>query len=214
MIKSAVQYRKERRGMFTTNYAEMNAFVRLKSDSVRPELQYQFVIATVVDHGRTILGRHGISCHVLCLRPKSRGSVKLKTANYKDAPLIDPAILEHPDDVDCMVEGAKRANDLIMGSSDLGARIKENIFAGHCKTDVEWEQNIRERTDTNYHPVGSCRMGTDESAVVDSRTLKVNGVEGLRVADASVMPTIPGGNTTAPTMLIGEKCAAFIMSSL
>jgi len=86
------------------------------------------------------------------------------------------------------------------------------LFTADCKTDVDWEDIIRERADTNYHPVGTCRMGTDPGAVVDARSLKVNGIEGLCVSDASVMPRLTGGNTTAPTILIAEKCADFILS--
>ena len=111
-----------------------------------------------------------------------------------------------------MVEGAKRVDRIIKASSQLGPRIKSDLFTANCKTDADWEAVIRARADTNYHPVGTCRMGTDAKAVVDARSLKVNGVEGLRVSDASVMPAITGGNTTAPTVLISEKCAAFVLA--
>lgn len=212
MAKQWGRYRSERRGMFTSNFAEINGFMRLTPESLRPEVQYEFVVALAIDHARKIEPRHGLSCHILSLRPKSRGTVKLQSNRWSDAPLIDPNFLDHPDDVREMVEGAKRIDRIIKQSSQLGMTIKEDMFTAHCRTDADWEAVIRARADTNYHPVGTCRMGTDSAAVVDARNLKVNGVEGLRVSDASVMPVITGGNTTAPTVLISEKCAEFILS--
>ncbi len=212
LFKNMLRYRKERRGMFATNFAEINGFLRLKHDSPRPEVQYHFVIAPVVNHGRTFVRQHGFSCHILCLRPKSRGSVKLRSSNFEDAPLIDPAILSHPDDMACIIAGAKKMRDVITSSTTLSSLITKDMFTENCQTDREWEAVIRKHADTNYHPVGTCRMGIDNDAVVDARTLKVNGLEGLRISDASVFPTIPGGNTTAPTLMVGERCADFILS--
>lgn len=206
------RYKRERRGMFTSNFAEVNGFLKLSPDSPRPEVQYEFVVGLAIDHARTLERRHGLSCHILDLRPQSRGSLKLKSADHRDAPLIDPAFLEHPDDVRRMVAGTKRLHQIIINSREVGPRIKKDLFTSHCKTDKDWEEVIRARGDTNYHPVGSCRMGTDPDAVVDARSLKVVGVEGLRISDASVMPRITGGNTTAPTMMIAEKCASFILA--
>ncbi len=206
------RYKAERRGMFTSNFAEVNGFMRLTKQSPRPEVQYEFVVGLAINHARTLEPRHGLSCHILSLRPKSRGTLKLKSKQWNDAPLIDPNFLDHPDDVRELVEGAKRIDRLVKASKQLGTRIKRDLFTADCHTDADWEAVIRERTDTNYHPVGSCRMGTDSRAVVDARSLKVNGLEGLRISDASVMPAITGGNTTAPTVLISEKCAEFILA--
>ena len=206
------RYRREKRGMFASNIAEVNGFMRLSPDSPRPEIQYEFVVGLTVDHARRIEPRHGLSCHVLDLRPDSRGTVKLQSADHRDSMLIDPNFLDHPDDLRKMIEGSRRVHNIITNSSQFGPRIVRDLFTSHCKSDADWEDIIRERADTNYHPVGTCRMGIDDAAVVDSRTLKVNGVEGLRVSDASVMPRITGGNTTAPTMLIAEKCAAFVLA--
>ena len=198
--------------MFASNFAEVNGFMRLTPESARPEVQYEFVVGLAIDHARKIEPRHGLSCHILCLRPKSRGTLKLKSKDWREAPLIDPNFLDHPDDVHELVEGAKRIDRMVKASTQLGSRIKKDLFTANCRTDADWEAVIRARTDTNYHPVGTCRMGTDAAAVVDARSLKVNGVDGLRISDASVMPTITGGNTTAPTVLISEKCAEFILS--
>lgn len=205
------RYKAERRGMFASNFAEVNGFMRLTPESPRPEVQYEFVVGLAVDHARKLEPRHGLSCHILCLRPKSRGSVKLRSNRWEDAPLIDPNFLDHPEDVREMVEGAKRLDRIVKQSTQLGPRIKQDLFTADCRTDADWEAVIRARADTNYHPVGTCRMGTDDRAVVDARSLKVNGVESLRVSDASVMPAVTGGNTTAPTVMISEKCAGFIL---
>lgn len=212
MWKQWGRYQSERRGMFTSNFAEVNGFMRMTPQSPRPEMQYEFVVGLAVDHARKLEPRHGMSCHILCLRPKSRGSVKLQSNRWNDAPLIDPNFLDHPDDVRELVRGAKRIDRLVKQSKQLGPRIKQDLFTADCHTDADWEAVIRQRADTNYHPAGTCRMGMDVRAVVDARSLKVNGVDGLRVSDASVMPTLPGGNTTAPTVLISEKCAEFILS--
>lgn len=206
------RYQRERRGMFSSNFAEVNGFMRLGPQSLRPEVQYEFVVGLAVDHARKLEPRHGLSCHILGLRPKSRGSVKLKSARWQDAPLIDPNFFDHPEDVREMVEGAKRLDRIVKASRGLAPRIKQDLFTAHCRSDADWAAVIRERADTNYHPVGTCRMGTDDKAVVDARSLKVRGVQGLRVSDASVMPAIVGGNTTAPTVMISEKCAQFILS--
>ena len=206
------RYRHERRGMFASNFAEVNGFLRLSPDSPRPEVQYEFVVGLAIDHARKIEPRHGLSCHILDLRPSSRGAVKLQSRNHKDSMLIDPNFLDTEDDVRRMVEGTKRLHNIITNSRQVGPRIKKDLFTADCRTDKDWEDIIRARADTNYHPVGTTRMGTDDMAVVDARNLKVKGVEGLRVSDASVMPRLTGGNTTAPTLMIGEKCADFILS--
>lgn len=204
------KYKATGRGMFCSNFAEVNGFLRLAPDSPRPELQYEFVIGLAVDHARKLEPRHGLSCHILCLRPKSRGTLQLKSARWQDAPLIDPNFLDHPDDVRQMIEGSKRLDRIVMRSPTLAPLIKRSLFTAHCKTDADWEDVIRARADTNYHPVGTCRMGTDPDAVVDARSLRVVGLQGLRISDASVMPAITGGNTTAPTLMISEKCADFV----
>lgn len=206
------RYQRERRGMFASNFAEVHGFMRLTPDSPRPEIQYEFVVALAINHARTLEPRHGLSCHIVHLRPTSRGTVKLASTNHRDSLLIDPNFLGTDEDVRYMIDGAKRIHNIVTNSREVAPMIEKDLFTADCRTDADWEDVIRSRTDTNYHPVGTCRMGTDDQAVVDARTLKVNGVEGLRIADASVMPRITGGNTTAPTMLIGEKCADFILS--
>ena len=208
LAKAYRRWRQERRGMLATNYAEVTGFMRLTPDSPKPEIQYEFVFGIQVDHGRKIVSRHGISCHVLLLHPRSRGTVTLATPDYRDEPLLDLNYLSHPDDLKTIVEGTKRT-DAIFKTPTLRPLVKRAMFTEHCRTDDEWAEVIRNRAGTNYHPVGTCKMGDGPDAVVDAR-LKVHGVHGLRVIDSSIMPKIVGGNTMAPTIMIGEKGAAMI----
>lgn len=128
------------------------------------------------------------------------------------APVIDPAFLSAPDDLDVLTKGAKMTRD-ILRSPALSQQLGEEFFLTPELSDEDWHHHIRARADTIYHPVGTCRMGTDEGAVVDTE-LKVNGVEGLRVIDASVMPRLTSGNTNAPTIMIAEKASDIILKTL
>ncbi|OXJ07136.1 GMC family oxidoreductase [Burkholderia sp. HI2500] len=202
------QYRNSRTGTLTTNFAEGGAFLKTRPDLDRPDVQMHFVVGPVSDHGRKVRLGHGLSCHVCLLRPKSRGSVKLRSADPLDAPLIDPAFLEHDDDLEVLVEGYKLTRRL-MAAPAMARFVTEDLFASRSRSDDDIRALLRERTDTVYHPVGTCRMGNDALAVVDSQ-LRVRGTEGLRVVDASIMPTLVGANTNAPTIMIGEKASDLI----
>ncbi|WP_412529813.1 GMC family oxidoreductase [Burkholderia lata] len=202
------QYRNSRTGTLTTNFAEGGAFLKTHPDLDRPDVQMHFVVGPVSDHGRKVQLGHGLSCHVCLLRPKSRGSVKLRSADPLDAPLIDPAFLEHADDLEVLVEGYKLTRRL-MAAPAMAQFVTEDLFASRSRSDDDIRALLRERTDTVYHPVGTCRMGNDALAVVDSQ-LRVRGTEGLRVVDASIMPTLVGANTNAPTIMIGEKASDLI----
>ncbi len=208
LAKAYRRWRRERRGMLATNFAEVTGFMRLTPESPQPEIQYEFVFAILVDHGRKMIAKHGISCHVLLLHPKSRGTVALATRDFRDPPLLDLNYLSHPDDLTTMVEGTKRT-DAIFKTPTLRRLVKRAMFTAHCRTDEEWAEVIRNRAGTNYHPVGTCTMGSGPDAVVDAR-LRVHGLQALRVVDASIMPKIVGGNTMAPAIMIGEKGADMI----
>ena len=201
-------YRKERRGLWTSNFAEAGAFLKTKPELSAPDIQLHMVTALVDDHGRKKHFTQGYSCHVCLLRPRSRGSVQLASANPDDLPLIDPAFLDDPQDLEDMVAGYKVTRD-IMEAPSLKRWMKKDMFTENVKSDDEIREVIRQRTDTVYHPVGTCKMGTDDSAVVDPQ-LRVHGLEGLRVIDASIMPTLIGGNTNAPAMMIAEKAVDMI----
>ena len=201
-------WRRDGRGALTTNFAEAGGFARTRADLERPDVQFHFLIAFSDDHGRRRhFGRYGVSCHVCVLRPKSVGRLTLAGADPMLAPVIDPNFLAAQEDVRTLIDGY-RMTQTIMGQSAFARyRLQEVHLSGTDEKDVE--RMIRNRADSIYHPVGTCRMGADPLAVVDDR-LRVRGVAGLRVVDASVMPTLIGGNTNAPTIMIAEKAVDLI----
>ncbi len=209
-IKEILRYRRERKGLLTTNGAEGGGFLRRFPDSPTPDFQLHFVVGMIDDHLRKMHWGHGYSCHVCLLRPKSVGTISLASADPLAAPNIDPKYLDHPDDLEAMVDGFKLTRKIMDAPALTNIRSGELYTAG-VHSDDEIREELKTRADTVYHPVGTCKMGKDAMAVVDSR-LRVHGLEGLRVVDASIMPTLIGGNTTAPTMMIGEKAAEMIRS--
>jgi len=191
-------------GILTTNFAEAGAFLRTREGLARPDVQLHFVVGLVDDHARKLHYGYGVSCHVAVLRPKSRGRVGLQSADPRAAPRIDPAFLAEADDLATLVAGVRRAREIMEGAPLAPHRGAELFTEG--TGDEALVAQIRRRADTIYHPVGTCRMGSDAMSVVDA-TLRVHGIEGLSVVDASVMPTLVGGNTNAPTVMIAEKAA-------
>jgi choline dehydrogenase-like flavoprotein len=208
LVKQIGRYRKERRGLITTNYAECGGFLKSRPELDKPNLQLHFVIAVVDNHARTMHTGHGISCHVCLLNPRARGSVKLSGKHVDDPLLIDFKFLEDAQDLQDMIDGYKVTQKLMQAPA-LSEKIKEDMFTANVQSDDEIREILRQRVDTVYHPVGSCKMGVDEMAVVDPE-LKVYGIEGLRVVDASIMPTVVNGNTNAPTVMIAEKAVDLI----
>lgn len=210
MYKAAQQWRRQRRGMLTTPGAEITGFMNLTPESAMPEIQFYFVTVLAFDHGQDMFMKHGMSAHAVLLHPKSRGTVKLASANFKDEPLLDFNYLAHPDDLAALMEGCKRI-DAVFDTPTMRARVKRKLVTENLRTDNDWIEMIRRQSGTVYHPVGTCKMGvaSDPMAVVDTR-LNVHGLEGLRIVDSSIMPTICGGNTMAPTIMIGEKAADMI----
>lgn len=208
LLQEIKRYRRERRGQIASNFAEGGGFLKTRPELNAPDIQLHFVTALVEDHARKLRLGHGFSCHVCVLRPKSRGRVWLADVDPHSAPLVDPNFLGAAEDLQVLVEGFKMTRAL-MDAPALAALRSEECFTAHVKTDADIENVLRERVDTVYHPVGSCKMGADAMAVVDAQ-LCVHGVEGLRVVDASIMPTLIGGNTNAPAIMIGEKAADMI----
>ena len=207
-LREIGRYRRERRGMITSNFAEGGGFLKTRPEMSAPNVQLHFVVALVKNHARDLGIGHGLSCHVCLLRPKSRGSVKLASREAGAVPLIDPGFLQDPDDVRQLIEGF-RITRALMRAPSMKAHWTHEVWGSNASTDAEIETLLRQRVDTVYHPVGSCKMGVDEMAVVDPQ-LRVHGMLGLRVVDASIMPTLIGGNTNAPAMMIGEKAAQMI----
>lgn len=208
-LRGIFEWRDLRTGMLTTNFAEAGGFIKSSPDESRPDLQLHFVIGKLIDHGRKATWGHGYSCHVCVLRPKSRGSVSLASNDPLAAPLIDPAFMQDADDVQRMVKGFKIMRGIMNQSALAGFAGKELPMSATAQTDAQIEHYIRSHGDTIYHPVGTCRMGSGELDVVDAR-LRVHGIQGLRVVDASIMPHLISGNTNAPTIMIAEKAADMI----
>ena len=197
-------------GMFTSTVAEAGGFIKSNDEIDIPDMQLHFAPAMVVDHGRKSVWGHGLSCHVCLLRPKSRGEVTLNSSDPNDDPKIDPKFLSHPDDMRALVEGYKKMM-MILNEEPVSKYTSNHVERPiDLNNDKDIEQAIREEADTVYHPVGTCKMGNDDMSVVDEK-LKVYGIDGLRVVDASIMPTLIGGNTNAPTIMIGEKASDMIL---
>jgi choline dehydrogenase-like flavoprotein len=214
-LKSAlgiVEWLRKRSGPLTSPYAEAGGFAKSRPDVEVPDLQFHFVPVLLEDHGRTKVAAHGYSCHVCVLRPHSRGTVRLAGRDPAMAPLIDPAFLSDDRDVQTLLDGYKLMRR-ILEAAPLARHGGRDRHTAGVTDDAALIEIIRNRADTVYHPVGTARMGSDEEAVCDPQ-LRVRGVEALYVADASVMPQVVSGNTNAPSIMIGERCADFVNGQL
>jgi len=198
----------EGRGPLTSNVAEAGGFLRTRDDMEAPDIQLHFAPARFQSEGLVPGEGHGFALGACVLKPKSRGFVALGSPDPTAKPLIVHHYLEHPDDVASMVAGVKTCLE-ISATGKLGELATGMLIGPDSNSDEDIEAHCRQRLQTLYHPVGTCRMGDDPTAVVD-RELKVRGVEGLRVVDASVMPTVPRGNTNAPVIALAERAADLI----
>ncbi|PWC31722.1 GMC family oxidoreductase N-terminal domain-containing protein [Azospirillum sp. TSO22-1] len=206
------RYKKERRGLLTSNISEAGGFLKSRPDLDRPDLQLHFCISPVDDHGRKRHYARGFSVHVCGLRPESRGTVRLAGPDAHVAPLIDPRYLSAPEDLETLLRGVRLVHRILAAPSISRIPAKP-LYDTSRESDETLRELIRARADTIYHPVGTCRMGADARSVVDPQ-LRVRGLEGLRVADASVMPSIVSGNTQAPSAMIGEKAADLMLAGI
>jgi len=208
-LQGILQWRRHRTGLLTTNFAEAGGFIKSQASEARPDLQLHFVVGKLIDHGRSLSWGHGFSCHVCLLQPKSSGSIRLASKDPLALPLVDPDFLSHHDDMARLVRGFKLMRNILQQPALATFGGRELAATASAQTDAQIERVIRDYADTIYHPVGSCRMGNTEMDVVDAQ-LRVHGLQGLRVVDASIMPRIVSGNTNAAVMMIAEKAADMI----
>jgi choline dehydrogenase-like flavoprotein len=213
LLRGILQYRRERRGVITSNFAECGGFLKSRPDLEIPDIQLHFGMSIVDDHGRKRHRGTGFACHFCLLRPNSRGTVQLASPDPLAAPLIDPNFLGEAEDLEAMVAGFKTTQRL-MQTPAMRALQTRDLFTSHVRTDDDIRDVLRARVDTVYHPVGTCKMGVDDAMAVVDPALRVHGLSGLRVVDASIMPTLIGGNTNAPTIMIGEKAADMIRGEI
>lgn len=199
-----------KQGFLSSNVAESGGFIKSSPSRERPNIQFHFLPAYLRDHGRKLAPGYGFTLHICDLLPKSRGYVGLKTPDPLTDPLIQPNYLSAPEDVDTLIQGFK-AGRRILEAPALAAHSKGEVQPGKAvQSNDEIITFIRRNAETIYHPVGTCRMGADESSVVDPE-LKVRGVERLRIVDASIMPSLVAGNTNAPTMALAENAAEIML---
>ncbi len=210
LLRGVHEWRRQRSGALTSNVAEAGAFFHTEAGLRASDIELEFVVAMVDDHSRKLYFGHGFGLHVTLTRPGSRGELRLQSADTRDSLLIDPRYFSDPDDLPRLVRGVQKSLDII--NDDALAPWRGAMIRPLHRDDPDAiAQELRAHADTEYHPVGTCRMGaaSDGASVVDAR-LRVHGVQGLRVADASIMPSITTGNTNAPTLMIGERCAALL----
>lgn len=209
-LMTGMQYAFFKTGLAASQGLESGAFLKTRPELEIPDIQLHFVAAMMRDHARTKSDRHGFTVHVCQLRPESRGYVALKSTNPADHALIQPNYLSSENDRRTMRDGVRIVRNIIAQKAMDPYRGPEFWPGADKQSDAEIDAWIRDSAETIYHPVGSAKMGTDPMAVVDTKC-RVRGLEGLRVVDASVMPTLVGGNTNAPTIMIAEKISDEIL---
>ena len=207
--KALLEYLLRRTGPLTSSVAEAFAFIRSRPGLPAPDLQFHFGPAYFVDNGFDEYDGHAITTGPVLVKPRSRGWVRLRSADPGAKPRILTNSLVEDEDVAALRAGLERARE-IAAAGPLAEVVGRELFPGpEVDTEEAIVADIRRRVELLYHPVGTCRMGGGAEAVV-SPDLRVHGIEGLRVVDASVMPVIPNGNTNAPTIMIAEKAADLI----
>lgn len=203
-------YRESKMGLLTSNLGEAGGFVRLNPDAPAPELQYHFGPDWFIRHGFETPEGHGFTILAGMVSTQSVGELKLQSSDPLAPPQIDFACLSEYADVEILLAGIRLGREIVSASAFDQYRGEEFLPGADVTSEGDLVQYIREFSTTIYHPAGSCKMGSDRMAVVDER-LRVHGIDGLRVADASIMPHIINANTNAPCIMIGEKAAAMIL---
>lgn len=212
MVPDVLRYLATRRGLLTSAAAQVGLFLRSDAHTDVPDLQIQMRPFSMISKSGMYKADRAPALTASCtlLRPHSIGSVTLRSANPKDAPHMVANYLTDERDIQPLIEGIRVVRK-IFDASPFKAHFKDEMLPGRdYQTDDELARYLRANAQSMYHPVGTCRMGLDAEAVVDQE-LRVKGIEGLRVVDASVMPRIPSGNTNAPTIMIAEKAADMML---
>ncbi|MEC7490216.1 MAG: GMC family oxidoreductase N-terminal domain-containing protein [Pseudomonadota bacterium] len=203
------KYLMTHRGFWSSNLVEGGGFIRTLPDLDRPDIQIVFVPGKRGQNGRLIGWGHGFSATAVLLRPHSRGEIRLVSSSPDVSPEIDPRFFEDDRDLNGLIRGFREVLRITGSPSFQDIRRRELSPGRKFETEEAFSEWVRESATTIFHPVGTCRMGSDKTSVVDPE-LRVRGIDGLRVADASIMPTIIGGNTNAPVIMIAEKAAGMI----
>ncbi len=213
-LKGCYDYFLLKKGEFTSNYVQAIGFIKSNPNLSTPDLQWHFAPSMHTNSAlnlKPIFKHYGYTLMLCYLHPKSRGKITLKNADPLIKPCIDANYLREESDLDAMVMGFKKSRELLAQQSFTPYFLKEHQPGSHVETDAEIKDYIRHFSETIYHPVGTCKMGNDHMSVVDPATLKMHGLENIRIMDASIMPTITSGNTNAPTTMIAEKGADLIL---
>ena len=216
LLKNALdpfRYLFRKKGKLESSITQAGAFLRTSEELGVPDVQLHFIPLLYDDSGRDLklMSKNGYSCHVCVLRPKSSGRMTLRSSDPDAPPRIDLNFFDHPDDRKTLVNGLRLARKILAAPSFDNYRGAELNPGPDAQSDEEILARAKARLGLVYHPVGTCKMGSDDLAVVDDE-LKVHGLDALRVVDASIMPTLIGGNTNAPTMVIAEKAADLILA--
>jgi choline dehydrogenase len=210
-IGVALEYLFYGTGPGTSNVAEAGAFAISALGAATPDIQYHFIPAQVVNHARTPMDGDGVTVHACCLRPQSRGEIRLASTDPLQPPVMDPNYLA-ADYLKVLIAGLRQGRDILAAQAFRPWLGEERLPGPAVQSNAELEDFIRATAETEYHPVGTCKMGSDPMAVVDEK-LRVRGIERLRVIDASIMPAIVSGNTNAPVIMIAEKAAEMMLAA-
>ncbi|MGJ8609565.1 MAG: GMC family oxidoreductase [Octadecabacter sp.] len=209
-VRSALRWLKDRSGPMSLSAGQLGVFAKTSPDLATPDVQFHFLRFTASERGRNLDRFSGFTVTMCQLRPESRGHVRITSADHRDKPSIQPNYLSKAKDRDVMVKGMHLVRK-VAGQPAMKDYIAAEYAPGpKIQNDADMLEYVRAKGSTIFHPSSTCRMGADTGAVVDAR-LKVNGIDGLRVADASIMPTLVSGNTNAGCIMIGEKAASMIL---
>lgn len=213
-IKSVWQYATKKEGEMTSNFAQAGGFIKSNPREPIPDIQLHFVPFVYTNHGQDlspILKHWGYTLMACDLRPKSRGRITLNSTDALIHPKIEARYLSHESEMQKLLTAVMKAREILAQPAFKAHRGEEMLPGAEIRSDEELREWVRQKAETIYHPVGTVKMGVDDAAVLDLQ-LRVRGLEGLRVVDASIMPTLIGGNTNAPTTMIAEKGAEMILA--